>query len=104
MAQDVHDGINVTTSVPSVPDDDWPVLQPLWDLVLANQYYTASPLFLVFVANSFFFVCMIPYIFLDFYALDRWQWVKRYGVAFSFIKKFEKTQLVTREKTRPECG
>jgi len=75
------ENVNVTAALPSSVDD-WLVLQPLWDLVLANSYYTASPLFLIFVANGFYFVCMVPYIFLDFYALDRWDWVKRY-VPFS---------------------
>jgi len=70
---------NATAGTLSVDDEDWLVLQPLWNVVLANSYYTASPLFIVFVANGFFFVCMIPYIFLDFYGLDHWDWVKRYA-------------------------
>jgi len=79
MAEDIR-SINATADVRlSVDDDDWLVLQPLWDVVLAHKDYTASPLFLVFVANGFFFVCMIPYIILDFYGLDHWDWVKRYA-------------------------
>lgn len=71
--------VNATTGTSSVVVDDWLVLQPLWDVVLANRQYTSSPLWLVFVANGFFFVCMIPYIILDFYGLDHWDWVKRFA-------------------------
>jgi len=61
-------------------DQDWSVLQPVWDVVLAHSYYTTSPLWPIFVSNTFFFVCMIPYVILDFYGLDHWSWVKRYKI------------------------
>ena len=73
--------VNDTADTSSVADQSWLLLQPLWDLVLANSYYTSSPLFLVVVANGFYFVCMVPYIILDFYGLDHWDWVKRYVFA-----------------------
>jgi hypothetical protein len=57
--------------------DDWRVLQPIWNFFLAHSRYTASPWFPIVVANSFFFVCLIPYIILDFYGLDHWSWVRR---------------------------
>ena len=77
---DYAKGVNVTTlPSSSVDGEDWLLLQPLWNLVLANRYYTASPLFLIFVADGFYFVCMVPYIVLDFYGLDHWDWVKRYA-------------------------
>jgi len=77
MAYEVKN-MNATVGTSSVDNDDCLLLQPLWDVVLANSHITASPLFLVFISDGFFFICMIPYIFLDFYALDRWDWVKRY--------------------------
>jgi sterol desaturase/sphingolipid hydroxylase (fatty acid hydroxylase superfamily) len=59
---------------------EWSVLQPLWDIALANSYYTASPLFTFFMANSFVFLYMIPYMVLDFYGVYHWSWVKRYKI------------------------
>ena len=82
MTKNMADAVrstNATAATWSVDNEDWLVLQPLWNVVLANNYYTASPLFLVLVADGFYFVCMIPYIFLDFYGLDHWDWVKRYA-------------------------
>jgi len=77
MTSDVAHDVRI---INATADDDWLLLQPVWDVVLAHRDYTSSPLFLVFVANGFFFVCMIPYIILDFYGLDHWDWVKRYGL------------------------
>ena len=71
--------VNAIAGASTVDEVDWPVLQPLWDVVIANSYYTASPLFLICVANGFYFVCMVPYVILDFYGLDHWDWVKRYA-------------------------
>lgn len=73
--------MNWTASPDLAEDDqDWRILQPLWNVILANTCYTASPLFPIVLSNSFFFVCMLPYVILDFYGLDHWSWVKRYKI------------------------
>jgi hypothetical protein len=67
----------LANSNPTAGDDDWRVLQPIWNFFLAHSQYTAAPWFPIVIANFFFFFCTIPYVILDFYGLDHWAWVRR---------------------------
>lgn len=59
--------------------DQLPLLQPLWNLALENQYYTQSPLFPIVIGVGSFFLFTLPFTFIDFYGKD-WAWVKKYRI------------------------
>ena len=103
MADTGRGGINSTSTL-TVDSKEWLVLQPLWDVVLANSYYTSSPLFFVLIADGFFFVCIIPYMILDFYGLYHWGWVKRYAMLVILCYCVVSSHVVdTQTGTRPRC-
>lgn len=54
-------------------------LQPVWKLFLRNGEYASSPLFPISVGVVFYFLCLLPFCFLDYFGRN-WNWVRRHKI------------------------
>ena len=63
----------------AIDESDKSYLQPLWDLRLGYEEYVTSPVFLIVVIVSFYFLAVLPWTLLDLFC-SHWQWLKRYKI------------------------
>lgn len=63
----------------NMSDDDWRLLQPLWDLRFGYESYLASPLFPIITSVVFYFVVMLPWTMIDLYGKN-WNWMQKYKI------------------------
>lgn len=57
-------------------DEDFRILQPLWDLRIGYEKSLQSPLFPILLSIVFYFICVLPWCIIDVFGKN-WKWAQR---------------------------
>ena len=60
-------------------EEDFRVLQPIWDLRIGNEKLLRSPLFPIAMSVLFYFISVLPWTLIDLFGKD-WKWIQKFKI------------------------